>query len=59
MKAVRATLLERWYSWENARSAAMDDKEVNLYADPSKGEPVYKPGSYQEDVSASQLTDKC
>lgn len=30
MKAVRHTLIERWYSWENARQVALDDPEVDL-----------------------------
>lgn len=46
MKAIRATLVERWYAWENARIAAMEDEEVDLYADPSNGEQVYKPKNF-------------
>jgi len=43
MKAIKHTLTERWYAWENARVAAMDDEEVNLYADLDKGESAYLP----------------
>lgn len=49
MKAIKHTLTERWYAWENARVAAMEDEEVNLYADLEKGEPAYIPrGSASE-----------
>lgn len=43
MKAVRHVLTERWYAWENARTAAMADGEVDLYADVGKGERAYVP----------------
>ena len=49
-KAIKHVLTERWYAWENARFAAMDDASVNLYADPEKGEPVYLPEVDQEQV---------
>ncbi|KAH9815048.1 Mitochondrial 39-S ribosomal protein L47 (MRP-L47), partial [Teratosphaeria destructans] len=45
MRAIRHCLTERWYAWENAREAGMDDDEVDLYADPSKGEQAYLPKS--------------
>lgn len=31
MNAIKHTLTERWYTWENARVAAMEDGEVDLY----------------------------
>lgn len=43
MAAIRHTLTERWYSWENARQAAMEDEEVDLYADSEKGGQAYLP----------------
>ena len=43
MKAIKHALGERWYSWENARQAAMEDEEVDLYADMEKGEAAYVP----------------
>jgi len=41
MKAIRHVLTERWYAWENARVAAMEDEEVDLYADSEQGESAY------------------
>jgi predicted RNA methylase len=32
MQAIRHTLIERWYAFETARSKAMTDPEVDLYA---------------------------
>ena len=43
MKAIRHSLTERWYAWENARQAAMEDQEVNLYANADKGQSAYQP----------------
>lgn len=43
MRAIRKTLTERWYAWENARTAAMEDEEINMYADIDKGERAYLP----------------
>ena len=43
MKSVRHCLTERWYAWANARVAAMEDDEVDLYADVEKGEQAYLP----------------
>lgn len=41
MKSIRFVLTERYYAWENARAAAMDDPEVDLTADPEHGEQAY------------------
>lgn len=49
-KAIRHVLTERWYAWENARYAAMDDPEVNLYADPEKGDQAFIPMPQVEEV---------
>lgn len=38
MKAIKHTLTERWYAFENARNAAMEDPSVNLYADLHSGQ---------------------
>lgn len=43
MKAIRHTLTERWYAWDNARYAAMEDPEVNLYAAGTEEDPAYIP----------------
>jgi len=49
MKNIKFVLTRRWYAWEDARDAAMDDEEVNLYADPDKGQPAYLPKSRETD----------
>lgn len=41
MKRIKFALTERWYAWENARTAAMEDEEINMYADLDNGEPAY------------------
>ena len=41
MKAIKHTLTERWYAWENARWAAMEDPAIDLYADEEQGQKVY------------------
>ena len=51
MKNIKICLTERWYSWEEARVAAMEDEEVDLYADPRKGQSAYLPKELTE-VSA-------
>ena len=43
MASIKHTLTERWYAWENARQVAMEDEEVNLYADSDRGEQAYLP----------------
>ena len=43
MKAIKHTLTERWYAWDNARYAAMEDEEVNLYAAGTDEDPAYIP----------------
>jgi hypothetical protein len=34
MKAIRHTLIERWYAFESARQNAMTDPQIDLYAQP-------------------------
>lgn len=41
MRSIKHTLTERWYAWENARQDAMQDEEINMYADLDKGERAY------------------
>ena len=48
MKNIKICLTERWYSWEEARVAAMEDEEVDLYADPEKGQSAYLPKELTE-----------
>lgn len=43
MSAIKTVLTERWYAWENARVEAMEDPEVDLYADPEQGQSAYRP----------------
>lgn len=50
-KNIKICLTQRWYSWEEARVAAMEDEEVDLYADPDKGESAYLP---KENTEVSQ-----
>ena len=50
-KAIKHVLTERWYAWDNARYAAMEDSEVNLYADPDRGEIAYTPQPGSQMVS--------
>ncbi len=51
MRATRFVLTERWYAYENARVEGMEDEEVDLYADPERGEKAYLPRDETEDVS--------
>ncbi|KAK4499644.1 hypothetical protein PRZ48_010162 [Zasmidium cellare] len=48
MKAIKHTLTERWYAWDNARNAAMEDDEINMYADLDNGEAAYIPKAEEE-----------
>ncbi|KAK5167126.1 54S ribosomal protein L4 mitochondrial [Saxophila tyrrhenica] len=51
MRSIKFVLTERWYAWENARNVAMQDDEVNLYANPDEGERAYLPaGSEQPEM---------
>lgn len=52
MRGIKHVLTERWYTWENARVAAMEDEEVDLYADIDNGQSAYLPKS--EAVSVTQ-----
>nr|POE87749.1 54s ribosomal protein l4, mitochondrial [Quercus suber] len=49
-KNIRIVLTTRFYAWEDARNAAMEDPEVDLYADPQQGEQAYLPGQQDEQV---------
>lgn len=51
MNSIKHALTERWYAWENARFSAMEDEEVDLYADPDKGEQAYLPKQQTDEVS--------
>ncbi|KXS99598.1 hypothetical protein AC578_2228 [Pseudocercospora eumusae] len=55
MKNIKYVLTERWYSWENARVAAMQDPEINMYADLDAGEAAYLPSkdSFEPEPQAS------
>ncbi|KAK3672074.1 54S ribosomal protein L4 mitochondrial [Recurvomyces mirabilis] len=62
MKKIKFVLTERWYAWENARMSAMEDEEVDLYADVEKGEEAYLPGRAGDEplalgTKADALTD--
>lgn len=55
MKAIKHTLTERWYAWDNARVEAMNDDEINMYADLDNGEPAFLPRNDEyEDAPISQ-----
>lgn len=47
-KAIKICLTERWYSWEEARVAAMEDEEIDLFADTEFGQPAYLPKVFSE-----------
>ncbi|KAM3419847.1 hypothetical protein BST61_g3176 [Cercospora zeina] len=53
MKNIKLVLTQRWYTWENAREAAMEDEEINMYADLDAGELAYLPKEeeYSEESS--------
>jgi len=55
MKAIKGVLTTRWYAWEAARVAAMEDEEVNLYADPEKDQPAYLPKPMTEEADEVSL----
>ncbi|KAL9608853.1 MAG: hypothetical protein Q9167_006339 [Letrouitia subvulpina] len=40
-RAIKHALTERWYAWEEARKIAVDDREVDMNAEP--GERAYSP----------------
>ena len=48
-KAIKRALTERWYAWENARVAAMEDPEIDLYAGQA-GEKAYFPRDDADEV---------
>ena len=50
-------LTERWYAWENARVAAMEDEEIDLYADPEQGGQAYLPVDRQAQVRLPDSED--
>lgn len=55
MKAIKHTLTERWYAWENARWAAMEDPSIDLYADEASGQQVYDKSKEVEDQPGVSL----
>lgn len=58
MKAIKHTLTERWYTWDNARSEAMLDEEINMYADLDNGEVAYLRKEDDFEVSRFQI-ERC
>ncbi|KAB2580352.1 putative 50s ribosomal protein l4 protein [Lasiodiplodia theobromae] len=52
MRAIKHTLAERWYAWENARQEAMNDAEIDL----SGNGPAYSPAV--EDAFQSEIEEK-
>lgn len=54
MKSIKTVLTQRWYAWEDARVAAMEDEEVNLYADPDKGEPAYLRRQHEQRTQSAE-----
>jgi large subunit ribosomal protein L47 len=53
MKRIKFVLTERWYTWENARIVAMDDRSIDLDADVDRGEVAYKPHAGENDAGAN------
>lgn len=51
MKRIKFVLTERWYTWEDARQAAMEDKEINMYADIDAGEAAFVPKDDLEELT--------
>ncbi|KAM0718413.1 hypothetical protein Q7P37_005483 [Cladosporium fusiforme] len=49
-KNIKICLTQRWYSWEEARVAAMEDEEIDLYADADKGQSAYLPKEHSQDA---------
>lgn len=43
-RAIKHTLTERYYAWEDARRVAANDPEVNLM--PAEDSPAYTPNLY-------------
>jgi large subunit ribosomal protein L47 len=55
MKAIRHSLTERWYSWEEARKLAREDPEVDLSGDG----PAYNPNALEEvDIEEEGIKEK-
>ncbi|CAF9930199.1 MAG: 54S ribosomal protein L4 mitochondrial [Heterodermia speciosa] len=56
-RAIKHTLTERYYAWENARRVAMEDPqhryEVNL--DPSEEHPAYTPRLYEDNFTEQAM----
>ncbi|KAI5366467.1 putative ribosomal protein L47 [Septoria linicola] len=53
MKRIKFVLTERWYTWENARQDAMQDAEINMYADLDAGEAAYLPAGHTDNSAQS------
>lgn len=47
-RAIKHTLTERYYAWEDARRVAVNDPEVNLM--PAEDSPAYTPNLYGDDA---------
>lgn len=54
-RAIKHALTERWYAWQEARKEAVQDPEVNLEADTSKGELAYSPKVLEVSASCETL----
>ncbi|WPG99484.1 Putative ribosomal protein L47 [Acrodontium crateriforme] len=54
---IKLVLTERYYAWENARYAAMDDPEINMYANLEKGESVYTPSQVEQSLPDSSVPE--
>jgi hypothetical protein len=51
MSAIRHTLIERWYSFEDAREQAMSDPSINMYAEFGESGLVESAQTQQEEVT--------
>lgn len=51
MKAIKYTLTERLYTWQDARDVAQTDPEINLQG--TEGE-IYTPSAYEDEMEGDE-----
>lgn len=52
MQRIRFVLTERWYAWEDARWAAMEDPSIDMYAE--DGENAYDASKDTDEIEVSR-----
>lgn len=55
MGAIKHTLTERYYTWEDAIDVARNDPEISM--DGEEGE-AYTPSAYEDEIEAVETLDK-